>query len=239
MRLALISDLHGNITALEAVFADIERRGVDRTICLGDTATLGPQPLAVLELLDKKNCPSILGNHDEFMLDAQLIQSYSEVPIIVSAVEWCRAELGKKELEFIEKFPRAMRPADEVFLFHGTPRSNMEDLLATTPAEKVDEMLAQETTVLMAGGHTHLQMLRQHKGFLLLNPGSTGMPFKEYAFGKAPVILPHAEYATVEVDSAQKIEVTLHRVEVDQSRLRRSIVGSKTPLKNALLSFVS
>ena len=69
MRVALISDLHGNAVALEAVLRDIARVGVDRTVCLGDTATLGPSPTAVLSRLRDLQIPCIEGNHDAFLLE--------------------------------------------------------------------------------------------------------------------------------------------------------------------------
>ena len=73
MRVALISDLHANLVAIQAVLADIQRVGVDQIFCLGDVATLGPAPGAVLQLLRDLRCPCILGNHDAFLLDAALI----------------------------------------------------------------------------------------------------------------------------------------------------------------------
>ena len=69
MRIALISDLHANEVALGAVLADIKRVGVDRIICLGDVATLGPHPESVLQTLRDLGCPCIQGNHDAFLLE--------------------------------------------------------------------------------------------------------------------------------------------------------------------------
>jgi predicted phosphodiesterase len=144
VRIALISDLHANEVAFEAVLADTRQLGVDRVICLGDVATLGPHPSEVLQRLKDLGCPCILGNHDEFLLDADLIRRYTEAPVIVDAVDWCRAELSSAELDFVRGFVRTLEVPLEsgtLFLFHGSPRSHMEDLLAETPPERVDEML--------------------------------------------------------------------------------------------------
>jgi len=73
----------------------------------------------------------------------------------------------------------------------------------------------------LAGGHTHVQMLRQHRGSLLVNPGSVGLPFREYVGGGVPTILDHAEYATVEVRDGV-VSVQLHRVPLDRTELRRA-----------------
>src|SRR6478609_1095216 len=161
MRVALISDLHGSEFALNAVLADIARTGVDQIVCLGDVVTLGPKPREVLGRLAELGCICILGNHDEFMLDDGLTRSYSEVPIIIEAVDWCRAQLSSADLNFIASFSRGcelkLNNSGSLLLFHGTPDSNTTDLLATTPAERVDELLAGRRATVMAGGHTHLQ----------------------------------------------------------------------------------
>jgi predicted phosphodiesterase len=227
-RFALISDLHANEIALEAVLADARRVGFDELVCLGDVATLGPRPEAVLGTLRELGCRCILGNHDEFMLDEALIHSYSESPLIIASVDATRSSLSAESVSFIRGFERTIE-LEGMLLFHGTPRSNMEDLLATTPAEKVDEMLAGRLAPVLAGGHTHLQMLRQHRGVLIVNTGSLGMPFREYAAGGPPVIMPHAEYAIVELRDASS-SVDLRRVALDRDALASQIDGWENPL---------
>ncbi len=237
MRVSLISDLHGNEMALDAVLADIGRRGVDRVVCLGDVATLGPRPAAVLNRVRELGCACILGNHDEFMLDPALIEDYSKIPVLVDSIHWTRAQLSTDELAFIRGFERSLTLSlgDEtkLFLFHGTPESNVTDLLATTPPEELDEMLSGHAMPLMAGGHTHIQMLRQHRGALIVNPGSVGMPFKEYVNRREPQALPHAEYAIVECVGAQ-VSVELCRVPLDKSKLFAEARSVDNPLSPSL-----
>jgi putative phosphoesterase len=237
VRIALISDLHGNEVALDAVLDDIARVGVDRLVCLGDVATLGPRPSAVLARLQDLGCPCILGNHDEFLLDAELIRGYTEAPVIVDSVDWCRTNLDTGELAFVATFVRTLEVPLEngtLFLYHGSPRSHMEDILAETPPERVDELLDGKRATVMAGGHTHIQMMRQHRGILLVNPGSLGMPFKEYVAGRAPTILPHAEYAVIE-SSPTGVSVILRRVDLDRAVLREAVRDSRLPLAAALM----
>jgi predicted phosphodiesterase len=233
LRVALISDLHGNEIALDAVLADIGRRGVEQTVCLGDVATLGPRPVAVLERLQRLGCVCILGNHDEFMLEPSLVDAYSKIPVLRDAVAWCRARLPSDAVQYIRGFRRSFElPLDQhnrLFLFHGTPESNVEDLLATTPPEPLDEMLAGHRAAVMAGGHTHIQMLRQHRGIWVVNPGSVGMPFKEYVGGGPPIVLPYAEYATIE-SVGGVLGVQLHRVPLDKSLLRQAALSVDNPL---------
>ena len=238
MRVALISDLHGNEVALRAVLDDIARVGIDRLVCLGDVATLGPCPGAVIKILRELGCTCIMGNHDEFLLDSELIRSYTEVPPVVAAVDWCRDQIDQDALEFLRSFVRSvditLDNGIKLFLFHGSPRSHMEDILATTPVDQLDQMLDGHHATVMAGGHTHIQMLRQHRGILLVNPGSVGAPFREYAGGKAPVILPHAEYAIIEEDEGA-VRVHLQRVALDKRALRDAIASTDNPLRDAHL----
>jgi len=238
MRVALISDLHANAVALKAVLDDIARVGVDQIVCLGDVATLGPQPAAVVETLEHLECPCILGNHDAFLTDPELIKKYTEAPLVVDSVDWCRSLMSGTELEFLTRFRTTMEIVlddnSTLFLFHGTPRSHMEDLLATTPAEELDQMLNGHTGTVMAGGHTHIQMLRQHRGTLLLNPGSVGAPFKDYVNGQAPTLMPHAEYATVEAVNGA-VSVDLKRVAVDKNAMRKAVLDTDLPIGEFLI----
>lgn len=232
MRVALISDLHANEIALEAVLADAKRAGYDELVCLGDVATLGPRPEAVLRRLKELGCRCILGNHDEFMIDAELVRTYTESDLIIGSVDATRTALPPDLIEFVRTFVPTVK-LDDMFLFHGTPRSNMEDLLATTPPFDVDDMLDGNRALLLAGGHTHLQMVRQHRGMLIVNSGSVGMPIREYAYGGPPVILAHAEYAIVEV-RAGAASVDLRRVSLDPGALAQQAEDWENPLAPSL-----
>ena len=236
-RIALISDVHGNEVALDAVLAELRRAGVDRIVCLGDVTTLGPRPSAVLQRLEDLGCACILGNHDEFMLEPELVHDYAKVPLIASAVQWAHAQLSTREIDFVRTFQRTLEvPLDasnRLLLFHGTPESNTTDLLATTPRDAVDVMLDGRHAPVMAGGHTHIQMLRQHKGALIVNPGSVGMPFKEYVGGGPPEILAQAEYAIVTSNNGS-IGVELHRVPLDRRLLRSAAESVDFPMSAPL-----
>jgi predicted phosphodiesterase len=233
LRVALISDVHGNAIALEAVLRDIAQVGVDQTICLGDTATLGPSPFEVLGTLRDLRIPCIMGNHDAFLLDPSLLVTYTQAPAVIAAVDWCRATLPPWAIEFVDTFVPGMDVdlgnSVSLHLFHGTPRSHMEDLLCTASVEQVEDMLGARRATVMAGGHTHVQMLRQHRGTLLVNPGSVGAPFKEFVDHAPPTIMPYSEYATVEAKRGG-VQVTLRRVTVDRLAMFDAAVATSNPL---------
>jgi predicted phosphodiesterase len=237
MRVALISDLHGNLVALRAALERIEAIGVDQVACLGDVATLGPAPAAVIAVLAELGCPCIMGNHDAFMLQPDLVHEYTKEPAVLAAVDACRASLGAAEMAFIQGF-RATLDLDldaamRLLLFHGSPRSHTEDLLATTSPDELDHALEGSSAAVLAGGHTHIQMLRQHRGRLLVNPGSVGLPFETFVAGGPPRVMPHAEFAVIET-SRGHLSVVLHRVPLDRGALLEALDGWDNPLRGYL-----
>lgn len=238
MRLALISDIHGNLLALKAVLAQIEHAGVDKVICLGDVATLGPYPKEVIAILREREIACVMGNHDAFLLEPDLIQTYSCPPVIADCVAWCRAKLDQDEMDFIGGFKKTISldldQSAAMLFFHGSPRSHMEDLLSTSSPQELDRMLAGHEAVLMAGGHTHIQMMRQHQGTLLVNPGSVGCPFKEYVAGQEPTVLAHAEYALADWENGAA-KISLRRLPLDKEALRQGVEPSDIPLRDMIL----
>jgi putative phosphoesterase len=220
-RLALISDIHGNAVALDAVLADLAGHEVDEIICLGDVAAGGPQPREVIARLLELRCQVVRGNAEGWLLDGLPTGSSGETRRLGEVVEWARAQLAPGELDYLAAMPSRLRAtADGVsfFCFHGSPRSNIESLLATTPEAALDEALAGTPAVsVLAGGHTHLQLLRPHRQGLLVNPGSVGLPLGAVGASEPP--LPTwAEYVVVEVSDGD-VEIVFRRVPVDADAL--------------------
>ncbi len=116
------------------------------------------------------------------MLDAALVRSYSEFPLVIESVDATREALSAEEVAFIATFARTLT-FDDVFLYHGTPRSNMEDLLAITPAERVDEMLdGKRARVLCRRSHAFANAASASR-HADREPGLPRQPFEESASG--------------------------------------------------------
>ncbi|MBI2376469.1 MAG: metallophosphoesterase family protein [Deltaproteobacteria bacterium] len=231
-----MSDVHANELALTRVVADARASGVEQVICLGDVATLGPRPRETLDILRALAVPCILGNHDEFLLDSDLVRSYTQAPAIVAAIDWCRSELRTEDFELLRSFRRTHileLDTGKLSLFHGSPRSHMEDLLATTPEAELRQALDGHEAEIMAGGHTHLPMVRRVGASLLVNPGSVGLPFEAFAFHGPPRILPCAEYAVVTIERSRS-SVDLRRVLLEKSALRSQALSRPWPLASML-----
>ena len=177
-RVALISDIHGNAVALEAVLADIARRRVDEIACLGDVAAGGPQPREALEQLRALGCAVVRANADEWLLATMPAEDDRRLREIV---EWARGQLTDADVAYLESFVPTVEldlgKSRRMLCFHGSPRANSERLLATTPEQELARFFAGAAADVLAGGHTHLQLARRLGGSLLVNPGSVGLPF--------------------------------------------------------------
>src|ERR671934_242005 len=104
-RLALISDIHGNGVALDAVLAELTRWRVDEIICLGDVAVGGPQPQAVIARLRELDCRSVRGNAEGWLLDGLPPGRSEETRRLGEIVAWTRAALGRDDLEYLAGLP--------------------------------------------------------------------------------------------------------------------------------------
>jgi predicted phosphodiesterase len=197
--LALVSDIHGNDTALAAVVVELERLGIERVVCLGDVVQGGDEPREVLDRLAALGWPVILGNADAFVLE---VPEDSPEPISDAQLEkreWTLAQLDEWHLEQI----RAFAPTLDVGLdggltlraFHGSPHSYDDVVLPETPDAQAEHVLGGSGVDVLAGGHTHLQWTRYVDGALYVNPGSVGLAYDRFADPPEPV--PVAEYALV------------------------------------------
>jgi len=204
MRIALLSDIHGNLPALEAVVADARRRGVDQIVNLGDILSGPLQPLETAQYLMAQGWPTIAGNHER-----QLLAITPEKPGGGSD-RFARERLGDAELGWLRSLPKTMQLSEEVFLCHGTPRSDIEYFLDTqegsrlrsADASEVTDRLGEETSALVCCGHTHIpRVLRSARGQWLVNPGSVGLQAwddEHPVHHVAEVGSPDARYAIVE-----------------------------------------
>ncbi len=239
MLLALISDIHGNLISLDAVLQDIRLEGVEHIIFLGDAATLGPQPREVLARLQELNCPCVMGNHDAFLLNPALLGEYDAQPWVHEAVAWCQTQLTAADLEYLSTFQMMLEVtldpdqplASKMLCFHGSPRSYLDIIIATTPQKKLKKMLKGHKAAVLVGGHSHVQMLRQYRGSMLINAGSVGMPFRKTPFKGTPRILPWAEYAIVSWRSGV-LSATLRRVPVSLEAIHAVARASDMPDRN-------
>jgi predicted phosphodiesterase len=199
MRLAIISDIHGNLLALEAVLADLRTRGVDATVNLGDCVTSPLWPRETLDLLDALSLPTVRGNHDRWIAE----RARDEMP---PSMAFSHDALTVEQRRRLGALPSTLQLDANVLAVHGTPASDVEYLLedaidgrlALATAATIDRRLGGRTESLILCGHSHDQHVAHAPGNrLVVNPGSVGCPRNvdnEDPF-RGEASSPHARYA--------------------------------------------
>lgn len=192
MKIAILSDIHGNMIALNAVMDDIQKNECDKTFFLGDYALAGPEPSPTVDycmhLETYENIEMIQGNTDK-MLAEYTDELYNEIteaaPIMANALKEEAAMLNDKQKDFLKNLPPYKLVEIEGFkilLVHGSPRRNNEDILPDTDPKEVEEMVKDTEATIILCGHTHIPC-----GFqtvtkkTVINAGSVGRPFTENA----------------------------------------------------------
>jgi putative phosphoesterase len=230
VRLGLISDVHGNLRALDAVVAELETAGVDELVCLGDLGP-GPQPAETIQRLRELGCPVVRGNWDEWLLAGAPPLPGPAGPKLAAQSEWWTAQLGPGERAFLRGLPAAVERVSaplEVLCVHGSPRSNREDIHATTPDLELEAMLDGSQPGVLAAGHTHLQLVRPHESTLVVNPGSVGLPFRSRPLNGEVHMSPWAEYAILTIEG-RRVSTELRRAPYDVAGLLELTVAVGMP----------
>jgi putative phosphoesterase len=230
VRIGLISDLHGNLPAFDAVLAELESENLDQLVCLGDIAP-GPQPRETVERLRELDCPVVLGNWDTWLLEGVPPLSGSTGAMLREQGAWQAAQLGDSERAFLAQLPSSVEvdlDGKTALCVHGSPRSVMDDIYATTPEAELDSMLDGSRPAFLVAGHTHVQLFRPHESTLFLNPGSVGLPFFKRPANEAAQISPWAEYAILTVEGA-RVSAELRRAPYDVAGLLELARASGMP----------
>lgn len=223
--IALISDVHGNLPALEAVLDDASRCVVDETWNLGDVLGYAPFPKEVLATLRRVEVLNLIGNYDLKVLDfPQKAATWKnkKAPAKYVGFQWNHARLSKDNIAFLKALPEQVRRSVdglEALLVHGSPASIDELLNSHTPAARFRELAQMAKADLVVCGHSHEPFVRQVGKTLFVNPGSVGRP----EGGD-----PRASYAVLTFcDGAVRAE--LRRVPYDIERVVRAVHAAELP----------
>jgi len=164
-RIAILSDIHGNVPALEAVLDDVAGQSVDEVLVGGDLVGRGPKGSRVVRRIRELGFPAIGGNHEDYMLDfrrGNVPGEWLESPEW-SASRWMAAELDEDAVAYIEDLPFSVARED-LRLVHGTPRSNREGIGPWTADGDLDELLAAVDERVLVCAHTHRPLVRERAG---------------------------------------------------------------------------
>jgi predicted phosphodiesterase len=199
-RLAVISDIHGNVRALETVLADIKTRGADAIVNLGDCVTSPLWPQETYGLLASLSLATVRGNHDRSLAECP----FDDLP---PAAQFAYQALTDEARQSLGRLPARVDVEPGILAVHGTPDDDSTFLLEEVHGERLiparrevvlARLGAHATPDVVLCGHSHNQQLRQVPGgCLVLNPGSVGCPaFADHpAARKFEYRSPHAHYA--------------------------------------------
>lgn len=196
MKIAFISDIHGNYEALKSVLAEIDRLGAERIYCAGDVVGYYSQINECCEELRQREIPCVMGNHDWYMAGGGFCPRSRSVN---DCLAYQRTIIEARHLDWLRTFPVQMA-IDEIRMVHGGWADPIDEYLK--PDE--DYFASVEGRVFVSG-HTHIQMAQHFGDKLYCNPGSVGQPRDGD---------PRAAFAIYEAG-----EFTLHRVEYDMQKV--------------------
>lgn len=188
MRIAVLSDIHANVQALEAVMNDIVNQQCEHVFCLGDLALAGPQPKEVMDyVMNQQGAWTIIqGNTDKMIAQygPEVVEFLeAQYPVMANAIADDITLLDDSHRAFLEGLPPQLSLDVEgcsVLLVHGSPRANNEDILPEMPLEEVEEIISGTKEKLILCGHTHIPCGYQtNTNQTVVNVGSVGRPMTE------------------------------------------------------------
>lgn len=240
MKIAVISDIHGNMEALEAVLEDIKNNECDKIFALGDYAMAGPEPKRVVDFVinNKNNSKYIFiqGNTDLMIADyndelAAMLQE--KAPTMGFALQNDITLLSNEEKMFLKSLPiqkDIVEDGIKILLVHGSPRKNNEDILPDTPISEVEKMISGTSADLILCGHTHIPCgFQTSTKQTVVNVGSVGRPFTPE---------PKACYLIIEIENG-KYQLMHHFVNYNKEAAaakldKRNFFGSDKLAKTLL-----
>jgi predicted phosphodiesterase len=235
MRLAVIADIHGNILALEAVLADIAGLGITEIVNLGDHVSGPLEARKTADLLMERNIQSIQGDQDR-----RLVELKTAAPSSSKRIDY--NQLDGAHFDWMASLPPTIMFLDEIFLCHGSPKSDMtywldqiadDGRVVASPIEHIEREAEDIVASLILCAHTHIpRVVRLRDGRIVLNPGSVGLPgydAKAPVYHKVEVGTPDACYAIVERRSGDW-NVTYRYVPYDHRKMSELAKSNGMPV---------
>lgn len=234
MKLAFISDIHGNAHALEAVLEDIEQKRADKIFVLGDLCFRGPEPQRAYEMVMALKTKVIKGNADEWVYRGV---SMNEVPekayeMMNRERDWTVSRMEQNAVESLHQLPEEVKyeyGGIKIHGFHATPYSLFENVPPDSENSKLKEKLMQEDADIYLYAHIHLPFIRTFDGKTFVNLGSVGLPFDGIA---------KASYAMVEIGD-HDYQVSNVRVSYDVQKTIGLFEASDYPNKDKLIDILT
>jgi len=228
---AIITDIHGNLAALEATLARIGELSIGRIFCGGDLVGYGPHPSEVCTLIEERGIPTIYGNYDYAIAREEEDCGCAYVTphdreLGQDSVAWTLAHTDRSAKQFMLGLPFDLHfpvGAVGVHLVHGSPRKVNEYLFEDKPARLYERLAAAERDRVLVCGHTHKPWVHEYGGVLFVNCGSVGKP-KDGD--------PRASFAVLR-PAGDSVEVTIERVGYDAAAVADEVRRGGLPTEYA------
>jgi putative phosphoesterase len=224
---AVITDTHGNLPALEAALDRIEELGIERVYCGGDLVGYGPHPNEVCALIEDREIPTIYGNYD-YAIGRDLedcgcaYPTQHERELGQRSVDWTLAHTDQRAKDFMRELPFDLRfdvGETAVHLVHGSPRKVNEYLFEDKPASLYERLAGAEDADALVFGHTHKPWVHEYGGVLFVNCGSVGKPKDGDPRGAFAILRPGGD----------ELQVTIERVPYDAEAVAREVAAAGLP----------
>jgi putative phosphoesterase len=223
MQVAVLSDIHANKPALDAVLNDIADRGIDRYICCGDLAGYYCWPNAVIETAQEHDFLAVRGNHDEALVQDT---GFGVTGAAGQALDWTRSELSSESRRYLAELPYSRRETlaeQDIYVVHGSPRAPVEEYVYPQQVRDgffTDQGIQNPPDILLLG-HTHVPFTEHLDGSIVVNPGSVGQPRDG---------TPEASFAVIDLDG---LDVAHHRVSYDIDAVAEQVHEEGLPVRLA------
>jgi predicted phosphodiesterase len=230
MLIAFISDIHGNLPALEAAVEDATSRGAEQIICAGDMTGYGPFPDDVCNFLQKWNIPSIIGNYDRKVIWATKRDKSTMKEMKAKKLKillWTVEHTGKQSIGYLTGLPAhidfQLPTGHKALVAHGSPLSANDTIYPSITRQGLETKLGDAHPDLLVCGHTHIPFVRHLGGILVVNCGSVGHPVDGD---------PRPSYALVRTEKSAETHGNIIRFDYDRERTIAEF--KKTGLPKAL-----
>jgi putative phosphoesterase len=228
MRIAVISDIHGNLTALDAVAADLNRAKPDLVLHGGDLAASGSQPAEVIDLISQLGWPGVIGNTDEMLWTPEaLLELIASAPklsgllhiLFEAFAPATRALIGEQRLGWLRRLPTEFRH-DNLVLLHASPGNLWRAPLDNSGDASLERLYKDLDARTVVYCHIHRPFIRRLGALTVCNSGSVGAPYDGD---------PRASYLLIDNN-----QPTIRRVEYDVETEVRRLLASNYPYKSWL-----
>lgn len=229
MKVAVISDIHGNAISFKKVIEDINSFQIDTIICCGDLTAFGIMPMEIVQYLEcLDNAHIIAGNTDRWIkliLDGEKEFREKVVYKVEPSLAWTIKKLGRYARQYIEKYPsyREVKMENKkIAIVHGSLQSDVEGIMESHDFTTLFPVLKEKGIDCLVCGHTHIPFIKEDGETIIVNCGSVSLPYDG---------IPKPSWALLEINEGEKVHAEIMRTAYDRVEYVDKLMRSDMPMK--------